>query len=606
MILLVLGAAADVANTGMIAADEPPAEIVVSATRVANTQPAGSFPAPATLWRYDARTELQSRGVAEGQADVTVRGGVFENTGIVVGAVTITDPQTGHYTAELPIDPAFLSSPALLTGSDNAIAGFNSNVATIAYAIPAVTAAGTIALGAGSDVLRYQSLRVAGTRETGADATLAAAASVAFSRGEGSQPAGDHDFARYNVHLQRATGAAQTDLLLAYQDKFYGWPGAYTGFANLLETDHTKTTLVLMNHRVDLAGGWLQVGAYHRRLEDDYDFDRLTEESGVPGAFEHETVVRAAGFQGLFTTGRVDWRIGGQLTADELVRSTDLTNGDFDTRRYLKLGVMPSVGVLGTGDARVTLRAGLTLDDSNRDGSEVSPLVGVVLERGPVTLDLEYAVTTQVPGYTALKSGPAGLFGGNPDLGRETARQLALSAGWKASDLEATFTVFRRTDDDLVDWTYSRAAPLARQANPLDADVLGIEALFARRWERLEVAGGYTWLDKEPDFGSAEVDASFYALNYARHRATLATTWHATERTSWRIDAEYRAQRDNPLRTSGSEAMLVSASVAWEPPDGDGVALALIADNVTDSDYQPFPGTPASGRQLALHLQYTW
>src|SRR5690606_17433152 len=148
-------------------------------------------------------------------------------------------------------------------------------------------------------------------------------------------------------------------------------PGAYTGFANLLETDHTKTTLVLMNHRVDLAGGWLQVGAYHRRLEDDYDFDRLTEESGVPGAFEHETVVRAAGFQGLFTTGSRHCGVGGQLSAYQLVVITVLSNVDFDPRCYLKLGVIPSVGVLDTGDARVTLPAGLTLDDSNRDCSEV-------------------------------------------------------------------------------------------------------------------------------------------------------------------------------------------------------------------------------------------
>src|SRR5690606_38133610 len=213
--------------------------------------------------------------------------------------VTILDPQTGHYTAELPIDPAFLSAPALLAGIDNALGGFNSNVATVAYAMPRQNGGGQLALGAGSDALRYQALRVAGTRETKAGAGLAAAASLAFSSGDGSVPSGDHDFARYNLHLQRAAERAQTDLILAYQDKFYGWPGAYTGFANLAETDRTKTTLALANHRVVLDGGWLEVGAYHRRLKDDYDFDRTTQGSGVPGAFDHETVVQALGLQGL-------------------------------------------------------------------------------------------------------------------------------------------------------------------------------------------------------------------------------------------------------------------------------------------------------------------
>ena len=88
-----------------MAESEEISEITVSAERVANLQPAGTFAAPVTSLRFDPLAEIQSRGIAEGQSDVTVRGGVFENTGFKVGAVTVTDPQTGHYVAELAIDP---------------------------------------------------------------------------------------------------------------------------------------------------------------------------------------------------------------------------------------------------------------------------------------------------------------------------------------------------------------------------------------------------------------------------------------------------------------------------------------------------------------------
>ena len=91
------------------------AEITVTESRVANTRPAGTYASPATVLRFDPTTELQSRGLPEGQADVTVRGGLFENTGFKTGAVTIMDPQTGHYVAELPIDPGFLSAPQAFT-----------------------------------------------------------------------------------------------------------------------------------------------------------------------------------------------------------------------------------------------------------------------------------------------------------------------------------------------------------------------------------------------------------------------------------------------------------------------------------------------------------
>jgi hypothetical protein len=111
--------------------DEEIAEITVTESRVANTRPAGTYASPATVLRFDPTTELQSRGLPEGQADVTVRGGLFENTGFKTGAVTIMDPQTGHYVAELPLDPGFLSAPQILTGIDNTLAGFNSSVATV-------------------------------------------------------------------------------------------------------------------------------------------------------------------------------------------------------------------------------------------------------------------------------------------------------------------------------------------------------------------------------------------------------------------------------------------------------------------------------------------
>jgi hypothetical protein len=147
--------------------DEELTEITVTANRVANTRPAGSYSSVATALRFDPITELQSRGLPEGQADVTVRGGLFENTGFKAGAVTVMDPQTGHYVGELPIDPEFLAAPELLTGVDNAAAGFNSNIATIEYALRRIAAGGSILMGAGSDSLQFQSLRLAKLIERG-------------------------------------------------------------------------------------------------------------------------------------------------------------------------------------------------------------------------------------------------------------------------------------------------------------------------------------------------------------------------------------------------------------------------------------------------------
>jgi len=581
------------------------AEITVKARRVANLRPAGTFAAPATTLRYDPLTELQSRGLAEGQSDVTVRGGIFENTGFKLGAVTVMDPQTGHYFAELPVDPMSMSDHAVVKGIDNAIEGFNSNIATVSYGLRAIQGGGYALLGLGSDNLNFQALRVS------VDANLFGGAfSFARSEGDGSLPNGDHNFERYNLHLQRNTTGSQTDVVAAYQDKFYGWPGAYTGFATLAETDDTQTTLLLANHRHEVGRGWWEVGGYFRELEDDYDFDRTTEESGVPGSFEHKTQVIAVGAQGLYRSGNIDWRFGLQATTDELVRSTDLTEGEFSKRDYLALSVVPSIFFNLDGDRTVTLRAGASVDVSSEDSNSVLPLLGFGISKttasGTTSFEFDWAYTSQVPGYTALKSPPSGLFGGNSSLGREEARQMTVSLSRDTDRWQGRVAAFHRADDDLVDWTFSTGAPFARQANAVDIDVLGAELLLAAQWDTLELATGYTYLDKDADYGSALVDASFYALNFARHRATFAIRYRFAEPLELRLDNEYRVQRDNPLRSSSSETYLASLAIAWVPLDGQGIGMALTIDNLTDSEYQPFPGTPAMGRQFSLSASYTW
>jgi outer membrane cobalamin receptor len=272
--------------------------------------------------------------------------------------------------------------------------------------------------------------------------------------------------------------------------------------------------------------------------------------------------------------------------------------------------VVPTINIHLDSGSVLTWRVGATVDYSNRDDTEVSPLLGVTLSSsdagGTTEYAVEYAATSQLPGYTALNSGPSGLFGGNAFLGREKAKQLSASISRDTGHWQARATLFSRRDENLVDWTYSTASPFARQANPVDIDVIGLEGFLTRSWEVVDLAVGYTALDKDADYGTAPVDASFYALNFAKHRATLAVTYRFAQSFELRIDNEYRIQEDNPLRVGDDSVYLASASLVWTSARVEGLSVALVVDNVTDSEYQPFPGTPASGRQTSLSASYAW
>ena len=69
----------------------------ISTDRVANETPAATFAMPVSALQFEPRVDVQARNFAEAQADVAIRGGIFENTGFKLGALALFDPQTGHY-----------------------------------------------------------------------------------------------------------------------------------------------------------------------------------------------------------------------------------------------------------------------------------------------------------------------------------------------------------------------------------------------------------------------------------------------------------------------------------------------------------------------------
>ena len=82
--------------------------LTVIGQETANQRPVTTYETPISNLDFDPRVDMQSRNMAEAQGYLIIRGGTFENTGIQVGSATLMDPQTGHYTTELPIAPEML------------------------------------------------------------------------------------------------------------------------------------------------------------------------------------------------------------------------------------------------------------------------------------------------------------------------------------------------------------------------------------------------------------------------------------------------------------------------------------------------------------------
>lgn len=592
-------------------------EMTIFSPRVALQEPVGAFAMPVSALRFEPLVDVQARNLAEGQADIAIRGGIFENTGFRVGAVSLYDPQTGHYFAEIPISPSMLGAPEVLLGVPNAWRGWNANTGTVAYGWKPIRTAGKASVSGGEyatwrgDLYEGYSTdtRVAGRR-------LAGDAAIAYSTSNGSRPWGEHDFVRYNARLQLSNETSQTDLFYGYQSKQFGWPNLYTPFANVFETEDIRTNLLVFNHRVELgAGDYFSAGAYYRNNKDHYVFNRADIGAYNPafatGPAFHKTWVYGLGAEGSITWSEIRWNFAGSFIDDEL-SSSSLIFGNYRTRDQLKLSFVPEKYWRFSDGQIFSAKVGATYDDSNRSGDSVSPLIELSLDRvAPrVTVSrvyLSYARTTQLPTYFALNSNATrGLFRGNPNLDRQIARNVELGATAGTGPWTASTAFFFRRDDHLIDWTYSASSTNARSANAVDIDTKGLELVTRYGTRPLDLVLGYTALQKDPDYGLAAVDASFYALNYAEHRVTLAITARTGNGWELRMDNEYRIQKPNTLRKSTRHPLISSFGAYYKFKKLQALRLSAEVENLWNSDYEEVPGVPAARRQLSFGAIYTW
>lgn len=578
-------------------------ELHVVSTRIANQSPAGTFAMPVSSLRYEPRVDLQARNLGEAQSDLTIRGGTFEAVGIRIGGVSLLDPQTGHYLAEIPVAPEMLQPPEVITGADLALSSLNATSGAVSYSWRPIRTQGALHVTAGDGRLIGASL-YQGYQGRFVQADVALARSVS----DGLLPDSDHEFGRLTGRVQFVGARSQTDFFAGYQAKFFGLRNLYTPF-NSPESENLQTVLWALNHRMKLSReSFIEASVYHRRNKDDYAFNRNLP-LGPIHPFQHTTWVSGAAVGGRWGDRESAIVFRSEMLSDE-IKSTSLNFGRYRTRTLAKLAAAGEKSWSVSDGSRIGAKIGATLDDSNRTGEFWSPVFaferawsGAVLNR----MFLEFAGSSQLPSYTALNSNPAaGLFRGNSGLGRERSQNFELGVAGGGFSWTGQAAFFLRKDRGLVDWTFRRGVA-ARSANAVDVDTAGFESVVRRSWSRVDLVLGYTALLKDADYRGAPVDASFYALNYARHRLTAALVVRFNSQWTVAFDNAARIQADNFLRARGGDEALFSAlGLIFRPQAWRGVSLTLRADNLWNSNYQEVPAVPAAPRLISLGLAYAW
>jgi iron complex outermembrane receptor protein len=68
------------------------------------------------LLEFISNVDIKQRGMQGVQADIAIRGGSFDHVLILLNGINFSDPQTGHFNLDLPIDPVTIQRIEILNG----------------------------------------------------------------------------------------------------------------------------------------------------------------------------------------------------------------------------------------------------------------------------------------------------------------------------------------------------------------------------------------------------------------------------------------------------------------------------------------------------------
>lgn len=191
------------------------------------------------LLAYAVNIDVLQRSPHGAQADISLRGGSFDQTAVLLNGINVSNAQTGHYSFDFPINISDIERIEIIHGPSALIYGssaFSGGVNIITKKNSEEKA--FVQVGAGMHNLRYMEAR-------GSVATGIVSNSLSVSSSSSDGYIHNTDYNIYNVLLQsriNLRGNNKLDLQLGYNDKKYGANSFYTA-AHPNQYEQTSTYL---------------------------------------------------------------------------------------------------------------------------------------------------------------------------------------------------------------------------------------------------------------------------------------------------------------------------------------------------------------------------
>lgn len=534
--------------------------------------------------KYIGGVDFKSRGVEGVQGDVSIRGGTFEQTLILINGVRTSDPQTGHHNLNIPISLDNVERIEILKGQGSRIFGPNA----FSGAINIITK---------KSHSPFLSLSVLGgdnsLYETGIAASYPigiVSNRISFSKkkSDGYRLNTNFDITNFSLQQNITTKLYNVNLFFGYNDKKFG---ANSFYSNLFPNQWEHTTTKLLNGSVDFSIGEfiLSPKIFWRRNDDDFFLDQNRPDWNRN---IHQTNSYGAEIQSSLKTQFGTTSFGGEIGNDQITSSNlgehSRTRGGFFAEQVFEPleNFTSSVGLFVYNYSGIGWKFWPGVDISYRlnEHTKVFASAGKAF-RIPTFTDLYY-------------KSPANI--GNPDLIYEETINYEVGFLFQQNIFRTDASVFLKDGKNLIDWVRVNNLSPWRVENVTSVKTYGAEISFSvdvLNWlgssalKRVELSYAYLTADR-----SANNFESKYLLDHLRHQLIAGITndlpFEILQNWSFRFQ-----ERVNLASQFTIDTQLQKRIASFE--------IFIRATNLFDKRYSDFSGVELPGRWLSAGLKYS-
>ncbi|MCD7971179.1 MAG: TonB-dependent receptor [Candidatus Azobacteroides sp.] len=571
------------------------------------------------LLQYTAGIDIKQRGRQGIQSDISIRGGTYNQTAILLNGIHFSNPQTGHYNFDIPVNLSDIERIEIIEGPATRIYGTGAFVGAINI-ITTIEKENQLYTEIGAGMHDYF-LSEAGASLHKGDFSHQLSGSYYTSSGyiENS------DFDKMNFFWQSHFSSEEADFHFqtGYNDKSYGANTFYSA-AYPNQYDHTQRVFASLKANTKGKIRFTPQLFWNRH----YDHYQLIKNEPTGENF-HQTQV----FGGKFDVN-VKWKFGKTVFGGELLNEGVLSNvlGN-PLKDPLKVPGQKEIYYTHKDNRtnvsyflehniiwnNFSLSAGLVANYNSSLDNNLKFYPGVDISwhlLPPLKVYASVNTALRLPTFTDLYyEGKTNK--GNPDLKPEESTAYEIGVKYAAPYLSAFFSGYYRKGKNMIDWVKENSEDIWETQNLTDLDTYGLETSFSFFPEKLveqmsfirQINIGYSYISQKKH---SYHYISNYALDYLKHKfvvglhhdiyGNISMQWNFRWQDRMGTYTKYvdlKPAYEEPYQAYG----VLDAKINWQ---NNNWQAYLEATNIFDKAYYDVGNIPQPGFWLMGGVKYTF